>query len=108
MRSEKYSIRYDCHAFRHVRTKSNVNATELFHVLVTGGAGTGKCHLIKMMHYSATRILAWKLPKPDVFVLVTTAPAGVGGVINAATITQQILHRWRCQNTGQPSWRGKK
>ena len=44
---------------------------------------TQESHPIKTMHYEATRIIAWKLPNPDVSTFVT-APAAF--IINAATI----------------------
>ncbi|XP_070548380.1 uncharacterized protein [Ptychodera flava] len=56
-------------------------------MFLTGGAGTGKSHLIKAVYYEATRILARILPNPDDVSVLLTAPTGVAAFnINANTI----------------------
>ncbi|XP_065933699.1 uncharacterized protein [Magallana gigas] len=55
-----------------------------FHLFVTGGAGTGKSHLIKTINYEASRILNKLSPGPeDTTVLLTaftgTAAFNIGG-----------------------------
>lgn len=55
-----------------------------FHLFVTGGAGTGKSHLIKTINYEASRILNKVSPGPeDTTVLLTaftgTAAFNIGG-----------------------------
>ena len=57
---------------------------EPFHMFITGGAGTGKSHLIKAIFYEATRILSRTCKEPDnTSVLLTaftgTAAFNIGG-----------------------------
>ncbi|XP_029976984.1 uncharacterized protein LOC115409845 isoform X4 [Salarias fasciatus] len=58
-----------------------------FHVFLSGGAGTGKSHLIKALYYEATRLLARLSHNPDAVHVLLTAPTGVAAYnINATTI----------------------
>ncbi|XP_070548914.1 uncharacterized protein [Ptychodera flava] len=67
--------------------KANGKSVEAFHMFLTGGAGTGKSHLIKAVYYEASRILARILPNPDDVSVLLTAPTGVAAFnINANTI----------------------
>ncbi|XP_078320120.1 uncharacterized protein LOC144621199 [Crassostrea virginica] len=57
---------------------------ESLHIFITGGAGTGKSHLIKAIHYESSRILSKILSTPDgVSVLLGaftgTAAFNIGG-----------------------------
>ncbi|XP_070549918.1 ATP-dependent DNA helicase PIF1-like [Ptychodera flava] len=67
--------------------KVNGNSVEAFHMFLTGGAGTGKSHLIKAVCYEAARILAHILPNPDSVSVLLTEPTGVAAFnIDATTI----------------------
>lgn len=58
-----------------------------FHVFITGGAGTGKSHLIRAIQYEAMRLLAPMCQNPDSITVLATAPTGIAAYnLKAATI----------------------
>ena len=76
-----YNIRQWC------LNKVNGEKSEPFHILVTGGAGTGKSHLVKCIYYEGTRILGRMLHNPDDIPILKIAPTGVAAFnINGFTI----------------------
>ncbi|XP_050957725.1 LOW QUALITY PROTEIN: uncharacterized protein LOC127158760, partial [Labeo rohita] len=57
------------------------------HVFITGGAGTGKSHLIKAIQYEAMRLLSTVCRHPDNICVLLTAPTGIAAYnLHAATI----------------------
>ena len=56
-------------------------------VFITGGAGTGKSHLIKSIYYELSRLFAPLMTNPDDVSVLLTAPTGVAAFnIGGATI----------------------
>lgn len=67
--------------------KKNGQHPDPFHVFITGGAGTGKSHVIKCIFYEATRLMAQICDNPDDQTVLLTAPAGTAAFnINGLTI----------------------
>ncbi|XP_069108859.1 uncharacterized protein [Argopecten irradians] len=57
------------------------------HIFLTGGAGTGKSHLIKAVYYESTRLFAPTLQNPDDVSVLLVAPTGVAAFnIGGSTI----------------------
>ena len=60
---------------------------EPLHVFVTGGAGTGKSHLIKAIQYESMRLLSPAGSHPDSICVLLTAPTGIAAYnLQATTI----------------------
>ncbi|KAI8485729.1 hypothetical protein Bbelb_365630 [Branchiostoma belcheri] len=58
-----------------------------FHIFLTGGAGTGKSHLIKCICYEATRLLQQTQENPDSVSVLLAAPTGTAAFnIGGSTI----------------------
>uniref|UniRef100_A0A8P4K4J2 ATP-dependent DNA helicase n=1 Tax=Dicentrarchus labrax TaxID=13489 RepID=A0A8P4K4J2_DICLA len=68
---------------------SKVNGEKIapLRVFVTGGAGTGKSHLIKAIQYEAMRLLSRGCRNPDDICVLLTAPTGIAAHnLHAGTI----------------------
>nr|XP_055041698.1 LOW QUALITY PROTEIN: uncharacterized protein LOC129429201 [Misgurnus anguillicaudatus] len=58
-----------------------------FRLFITGGAGTGKSHLIKAIHYESSRLLSQLSENPDDVTVLLTASTGVAAFnVGASTI----------------------
>ena len=57
------------------------------HIFITGGAGTGKSHLIKTIYYSLSKVLSYRCSNADSEKILLVAPTGVAAVnIEGTTI----------------------
>ena len=72
-----------------VKNLSSVTTIQIdpLHIFLTGGAGTGKSHLIKTIYHALTKVFSYRamtLDKPKVLLV---APTGVAAVVNNNGIT---------------------
>ena len=51
-----------------------------FYILVSGGAGVGKSHLIKTIHLALNKLLLYKSGNPDEPRILLLAPTGVAAI----------------------------
>ncbi|XP_063048465.1 uncharacterized protein LOC134442065 [Engraulis encrasicolus] len=76
-----YAVRHWC------LQKISGQKPEPLRLFIGGGGGCGKSHLIKAIHYEATRLLSQLADNPEELTVLLTAPTGVAAYnINAATI----------------------
>ena len=67
--------------------KVNGKQPESFDIFITGGAGTGKSHLVKCIYHEGTRILGKMMENPDDVSILKLAPTGIAAYnINGKTI----------------------
>ena len=67
--------------------KVNGKQPESFDIFITGGAGTGKSHLVKCIYHEGTRILSKMMENPDDVSILKVAPTGIAAYnINGKTI----------------------
>ena len=67
--------------------KVNGKQPESFDIFITGGAGTGKSHLVKCIYHEGTRILGKMMENPDDVSILKVAPTGIAAYnINGQTI----------------------
>ncbi|VDI36706.1 Hypothetical predicted protein [Mytilus galloprovincialis] len=64
---------------------------EPFRVFINGGAGTGKSHLIKCLHYEITKILSPHSANPDDTVVLLTAPTATAAFNIGGTTLHQAF-----------------
>ncbi|XP_066283397.1 uncharacterized protein [Branchiostoma lanceolatum] len=73
-----------------------------FRIFVTGGAGTGKSHLIKCIYYEATRLLQQTQENPDSPSVLLTAPTGTAAFNIGGSTVHHAFHLIRVTKTYQP------
>ncbi|XP_078582369.1 uncharacterized protein LOC144865469 isoform X1 [Branchiostoma floridae x Branchiostoma japonicum] len=73
-----------------------------FHIFVTGGAGTGKSHLIKCIYYEATRLLGKAQENPDKVSVLLTAPTGTAAFNIGGSTVHHAFHLMCVTKTYQP------
>ncbi|XP_078579125.1 uncharacterized protein LOC144863641 isoform X1 [Branchiostoma floridae x Branchiostoma japonicum] len=73
-----------------------------FHIFVTGGAGTGKSHLIKCIFYEATKLLQQTQENPDNVSVLLTAPTGTAAFNIGGSTVHHAFHLMRVSKTYQP------
>ncbi|CAG2194870.1 unnamed protein product [Mytilus edulis] len=71
--------------------KVNGKNPEPFRVFINGGAGTGKSHLIKCLHYEITKILSTHSTNPDDIVVLLTAPTATAAFNIGGTTLHQAF-----------------
>ena len=85
---EQFEIVYNS-ARRFVKHFSSLTNTKInpLHTFLTGGAGTGKSHLIKAMYHALTKIFSYRTMTFDKPKVLLVAPFGVAAVnIDGTTI----------------------
>ncbi|XP_066264724.1 uncharacterized protein [Branchiostoma lanceolatum] len=73
-----------------------------FRIFVTGGAGTGKSHLIKCIYYEATRLLQQTQENPDSPSVLLTAPTGTAAFNIGGSTVHHAFHLIHVAKTYQP------